>query len=105
MACNSSVAAYLVESGSTIKNWLMEEFVKAKAQVVRYLGMALSRIHISFDLWTSPNGYALCGVIGHFVDSTYQVQHCLLGLHRMEGNHEGTAIADAVVAVILQYEI
>lgn len=67
--------------------------------------MALSRIHISFNLWSSPNEYALCGVVAHFVDSTYQVQHCLLGLHRIESNHEGTAIAEAVIAVILQYEI
>ena len=73
LACNISVQPYLVESGSTIKNWLQEEFVAAKAQVVRYLKMALSRIHISFDLWTSPNGYALCGVVAHFLDGTYRV--------------------------------
>ena len=68
MALNQSVQAYLVDSGDTIKNWPEEEFVKAAACVKELLSTSLSRIHISMDLWSSPNGYALCGIVAHFVD-------------------------------------
>ena len=105
LALNQSVKGYLVESGTTIRNWLEEEFLKAKQQVIQYLGMAVSRIHINFDIWTSSNGYALCGVVAHFVDASYRVQHCLLGLPRMEEEHSGERIAEVVAAVILGYDI
>ena len=73
--------------------------------MIQYLGMALSKIHISFDIWSSPNGYALCGVVAHFVDASYTVQYCLLGMPRMQEEHSGEKIAAKVAAVILRYGI
>ena len=105
LTLNVAVKPYLVESGTTIRNWLEEEFIKAQQQVIQYLGMALSKIHISFDIWSSPNGYALCGVVAHFVDASYTVQHCLLGMPRMQEEHSGEKIAAEVAAVILRYGI
>ena len=105
LALNPSVKGYLVEAHNTIRHWLEEEFLKAKQQVIQYLGMAVSKIHISFDIWSSPNGYALCGVVAHFIDASYRVQHCLLGLPRMLEEHSGDKIADVVAAVILGYGI
>ena len=43
LATNHAVKPYLVESGSTIRNWVQEEFIKATAQIVGYLNCALSR--------------------------------------------------------------
>jgi hypothetical protein len=80
MELNITIKPYLVQSGSTIRNWAENEFIEAQQQIVDQLGTAISRIHISFDLWTFPNGYALCGIVTHFVSHQYSNQSVLLGL-------------------------
>ena len=105
LAVNIAVKPYIVECGDTIRNWIQDEFIKATAQITGYLACAVSKIHISFDLWSSSNGYALCGIVAHFVDESYRVQHCLIGLQRMRGSHTGLAIAEVIIPVLLRYEI
>ena len=48
--------------------------------------------HLTFDLWTSPNQYAIVGVTVHFVDHMQQLQTQLLGLKRIYGTHGGENI-------------
>jgi len=67
--------------------------------------MAVLKIYISFDIWSSPNGYTLYKVVAHFIDASYRIQHCLLGLPRMLEEHSGDKIIDVVAAVILGYDI
>ena len=47
-----------------------------------------SAIHISLDIWTSPNTYLFLGVIGHFVrkDDT-QRSKARLGLREVGSSH------------------
>ena len=66
-ACNKGVSDYLVQSGSTIRNWVEEEFVYAIIEIEKLLAMAFSKIRISFDLWTSPNRYTFYGIVVHLV--------------------------------------
>jgi hypothetical protein len=58
--------AYLVKSANTIKRWILWEFAKQRRYVKQELATARSRIHVSFDCWTSPNTLGLVGVIFHF---------------------------------------
>ena len=48
-----SVKQYLVSSGNTIRTWILRDFQRCKEQVKRNLKVSLSRIRISFDIWTS----------------------------------------------------
>jgi hypothetical protein len=64
---NGSVQDYLIKSRDTVRDWVKDEFIEAKRMVQEVLTKAISKIHISCDLWTSPNGYALCGIAAHFV--------------------------------------
>ena len=58
---NSSVNDYLVRSGYTIRNWLEDDLMAAKRLIrEEVIAPAISKIHVSCDLWTSPNGYAMC---------------------------------------------
>lgn len=34
------------------------------------LQQAVSKIHFSFDLWTSPNHLALMGVVAHYINKS-----------------------------------
>jgi hypothetical protein len=61
---------------------------------------ARSRVHISCDLWTSPNSLAIPGIVAHFVSEDGQLQHVVLALREMEGGHTGVDLASEVIKVI-----
>ena len=104
-ACNEAVEPYLPRSGSTIKNWVVDEFEKVKNEVRVQLLHAQSKVHISFDLWSSPSGYSLCGIVAHFVGYQNTVQHCLIGMKRMGCSHSGENIAAEVIPVLEEFEL
>jgi hypothetical protein len=102
---NTTIKPYLV-SRNTIRNWAENEFIEAQQQIVdNVLGTAISRIHISFDLWTSPNGYALCGIVAHFVGHQYSNQSVLLAMKRLTGPHGGEDIAKVIIPVLQEYKV
>lgn len=67
--------------------------------------MSLSRIHLSFDVWTSPNNYAIICVYFHFIDSKGKRQTRLAAFKRIHGAHTGENQALALLAVIRDFQI
>lgn len=100
---NQSIAPYLV-SADTIRNWVRND-VDLAMVLVKYLSTALSRIHISFDLWTSPNRIAVCGICAHFVGPDQRNHSLLIGLKRMQYSHDGESIAGVIVPVLQEFGI
>jgi hypothetical protein len=99
------IADYLV-GRTTVRRWLDEEFELAKGQVEQWLSDAASRIHISFDIWTAPNGYAMLGVYGHFVSGySADVVQALLALRRLEAGHSGEEIALVLISIIKEWRL
>lgn len=74
-------------------------------EVRSLLKNALSRIHISCDLWSSPNNKSLLGVVGHFLDCDFKPKTVLLGLPRIWGGHDGSNVAQYLLTVTHKYEI
>ena len=64
-----------------------------------------SNIHLSFDLWTSPNCYAIIAIVAHFIDSKGYRQTKLLAIRQLKGEHSGENIAASVLKVIKEYRI
>ena len=53
------------------------------------LQSALSKIHLSFDVWTSPNKILFLGICTHFVDrDSQQLFKTLIGLCLLTGHGE-----------------
>ena len=69
------------------------------------LASAISAIHLSFDLWTSPNGLAILGTLCYFIDKAGHPQHRLLGLDRVSGDHGGENQARYLVRIIKDFGI
>jgi hypothetical protein len=105
LSLSQAINPYLVQSATTIRNWVQLEYNRACRQVKEALTQAKSRIHISFDLWTSPNGYTLYAVCAHFVGPNYRNCSVLLGIKRIKGSHSGENIAEIIIPVLQQYEI
>jgi hypothetical protein len=65
----------------------------------------LSCIHISLDIWTSPNRILLLGVVADFVDrTTKQHTKALLGLRPVSG-HSGDVHFEVLLPILQDYGI
>jgi hypothetical protein len=61
--------------------------------------------HLTFDLWTSPNQYALLGITVHFVDHSQQLQFRLLALKRILGSHGGENLGPVLRGIIEDFAL
>lgn len=63
-----TISELLPRVSNTIKSWVIKSYQVRKERLKEDLSRALSRIHFSFDLWTSPNHLALLGIVAHYID-------------------------------------
>jgi hypothetical protein len=95
----------LPRSGVTIRSWLEAEYQSQKELLRSKLATSLYKKHLTFDLWTSPQEYALLGVTVHFTDALKRPQTSLLALRRLRGAHSGENIGPTLREVLSEYEI
>jgi hypothetical protein len=69
-------------SSSSITRELQRIFESKKGIIKAELDSALTKIHVSFDLWTSPNRLAIMAVFAHFINKAGFQQSRLLALRR-----------------------
>jgi hypothetical protein len=97
---NSDVDTWLPGTHETVKVWILREYGTQKERLKQRIQSAKSRIHISCDLWTSPNSLAILGVVAHYVTEDGQLEHRTLALKDIDSEHDGTSLAAAVLEVI-----
>ena len=104
---SQDVDNYLPNSADTVRNWLMTEFDRGKKEIKRQLHEdPVSRIHISFDMWTSENRLALIGIVAHYLDGKgWRNQSRLLALRKIDGAHSGENMAAYLSEVAIEYDI
>ena len=103
---SAGAAKQLPKASRTIRAWLMEAYSREKAELKRKLiEDTLSSIHISFDLWTSPNYLTIMSVHAYWID--LQGKRCcrLLALRRLKGEHSGENQAALLLAILKEYGI
>ncbi|RKK06906.1 hypothetical protein BFJ66_g18515, partial [Fusarium oxysporum f. sp. cepae] len=84
----------------TIRKWIMRQYEDQKEKVKQRIQSAKSRIHISCDLWTSPNSLANLGIVAHYVTEDGQLEHHVLALKDIDSEHDGSHLAVAVLNVV-----
>jgi hypothetical protein len=57
----------LPASGKTFRQDILKSLKERQQAIIGRLQIAESRIHLSFDIWSSSNGLPLIGVVGHFI--------------------------------------
>jgi hypothetical protein len=87
------------------KKDLEDILVSKKAAVKEELDNAVTQIHHSFDLWTSPNRLAFISIFGHFIDRRHSYQSRLLAFKRQIGSHAGENIAYTIRNVVRDWGI
>ena len=76
-------------SKKTTRSDVNKYFKSAKATVTERLSLARSRIHISYDLWTSSNHKAMIAIVAHWTSEDYEVSTALLAIREVHGEHTG----------------
>jgi hypothetical protein len=104
-AIRSDAAEHLPASSTTIRTWILEAYRAQKEVMVEVLHAAPGQVHITADVWTSPNDIALLGVIGHFVNENGWVDHIILGLREIEGLHNGENLCSVLLQVLSEYQV
>lgn len=102
---SSTVLSLLPHSHNTIKKHIELDFQKRKHEIRKLLASSKSDIHLSFDLWSSPNGLGLNGIVAHFFGGDYKLKTILLSLREVLGEHSGENIGQTVVDTIRDYGI
>src|SRR5271170_7109987 len=97
--------ADLIPCRNTIRKWVIQEFEQRKREMRHELRAARSNIHISFDLWTSPNCYAIMAIVAHYIDSSGARKTNLIALRSLEGEHTGENMAALLLNVFREYKI
>ena len=96
---------HLPKAARTIRSWIMTTFTSKKQQLMEDLHQARSRVSISFDLWTSPNPYAILGVVAMWIDATGKRRSTVLGMRRVYGEHTGENVGSIVIELLKEYNI
>lgn len=102
---NPEVEDKLISSPTTVKQYIRESFVHHRFQLRELLQNAQSRIHLSSDLWTSPNRKAFLGVTVQWLDSSFILRRALISLPHVEFSHSGEMQAEHILDAIQFYGI
>ena len=102
---NKAAVNKLPHSGNTVRADILRYFKQAKPRIAKLLSTARSRIHLSFDLSTSPNCKALLGITAHWTSAEYKAEATLLAIRELKEEHTGENIAEWVHIVVKEYGV
>lgn len=96
----------LQTSHNSLKASVMKDFARRRALVKSWIHRRKStKIHLSFDLWSSPNGYGMLAIVAHFVSDRYTLEAPLLSLRSLDGPHSGANQAGAIQSTMKIYNL
>ncbi|KAI1671866.1 hypothetical protein L13192_02725 [Pyrenophora tritici-repentis] len=98
-------------SAAALDNKTLQEALDASLiddfeELIRAFTHALSKVHLSFDGWTTKGGKrGFLGVVAHFVDSRGDLQDLPIALPQLTGAHSGERIAEVVIKTLQDFKI
>ena len=104
LVANPNIEELIIESRSTIPRLLVDSFVFHQEKLQEKLACSQSLIHVSTDLWTSPNRRAYLAIVAHWLHN-WKRQKALLALPRLFGSHGGELQAGHILQTLEDYNI
>ena len=102
---NSNVNAHLPNSHVTCGKWVLNQFEIEKDRIQLRLHSSPFKIHISLDIWTSPNCLPILGIIAHYISTDNKLESAVLAMKEIQGSHKGENIAPIVEEVLWEWGI
>ena len=94
-----TLASDLQLGRTTMASELHKIFETKKELIQQEIADALTSIHISFDLWTSPNQRAFMSVFAHFLNAIGDYKSRLVAFQHVSGAHSGENLAGELEAI------
>ncbi|OLL22978.1 hypothetical protein NEOLI_005448, partial [Neolecta irregularis DAH-3] len=105
-AANIDAKPHIFANHQSIRDHILSEYHCNKGIITEHLAQAQSKIHITFDSWTTRSGqHALTGICVHYLDDQGQVRDYLLALPEQLGQHFGINYAEVIGNVIAEYNL
>jgi hypothetical protein len=101
---NEACEGKITTSHSVVRTRVGESFQKHKDTIRKALQAALSHIHISLDIWTSPNRWLILAICAHFTSYDQKKEKALLALKKVPG-HSGDDQFSILLPVLQDYGI
>lgn len=96
----------LWSSHNSVSRYVVRLFHYLKPLVVKELSQSLSKIHLSFDGWTTQGGKkGFLGVVAHHVTANGKLRDLPIALPQLTGAHSGEKIAEAVLTILQSFGI
>jgi hypothetical protein len=101
---NPESASYITTAHSEVSKAIDQSFQLQKDIVRKQVQSALTNIHLSVDIWTTPNNHLLLAICSHFINSQDVRMKPLLAL-RTVANHSGEEQWNTLLSVLQEYGI
>ncbi|CCE34912.1 uncharacterized protein CPUR_08851 [Claviceps purpurea 20.1] len=92
-------------TGNTVSSYIKAGYFNSVPIVQDMINRSLSKIHLSFDIWTSRQQIGFFGIHAHFYIPSSGYQNILLALPRQSGHHTGVALAETLYEKLSAYGI
>lgn len=102
---NNDIDTWLPTSHATITHWVLRQFNSMKEQIKSRLHSARTDIHISCDLWTSPNCLPILGFVSQYISEDGPLESATLALVDVEEEHSGENLAKHLQEVVEDWGI
>ena len=83
----------------------MRQYHFKKKELKLSLALSISKIHLSFDIWTAGNWIGVISIWAYWIDSAGARQRRLLAFRRIYRSHSGENQAAIILDVLKEYEI
>jgi hypothetical protein len=100
-----SLSRYLIRSHATMSQWIKDDYQEARQRLKQRLASSQSKIHFSFDPWTSPASDPIIGICAHFLGPNLTLESPLVSMKVIEGSHTGATLGEIVLRLIRELEI
>ena len=96
----------LWSSHHSVSRYVMRLYDYLKPLVVIELSHAISKVHLSFDGWTTKGGKkGFLGIVAHYVRADGRLCDLPIALPQLTGAHSGDKIAEVVLTILQNFGI
>jgi hypothetical protein len=95
-----------IPSRRTLRRYIEATYNNSLELVENHLQAATTKIHLSFDLWTSPGRrMSLLGVVAHYLDASFTPRATLLALPQMHGSHTAVNLSEQLGSLLRYFKL
>jgi hypothetical protein len=105
LSCNPAIEDLIMISMHEAMRHITANFSLYQSQLKAKLQSAVSKVHISSDLWASPHRHGVLAVCARWVDEDYRPRRALLSLPEIRHSHSGEHQSRTIFSTLDIYDI